>query len=114
MKLAVKSSSPCSDVCYFNCCKFDYFVFVSPVSFSPINAPVSSSFAGGLRHINISSNLSESLVKRQLDSVNLTLSSDGVSFSGLLPVVRQRLNNIMKLSLHLKIITLYITSAIRA
>ncbi|XP_078373908.1 laminin subunit alpha-like [Oculina patagonica] len=56
---------------------------------SPINSPVSTSFAGGLRHINISSNTSESLVERSLNNANLTITAEGVSFSGLLPVVEE-------------------------
>ena len=69
--------------------QFNFSLFVLC---SPINAPVSSSFAGALRYINVSSNTSGSLVERLLNNDNFTLSYDGVSFSGLLPVVRDNSN----------------------
>lgn len=56
---------------------------------SAINAPVGSPFAGALRYVNISSPLSGSLMTRPLNSANMTLSSEGVSFTGLLPAVEE-------------------------
>ena len=60
--------------------------FVFPCS--PINAPVSSSFAGALRLINISSS---ALMARPLNSANYTESFKGVRFSEVLPRVRREL-----------------------
>ena len=56
---------------------------------SPIQAPVDTSFAGALRWINVSSSSSGVLMSRSLSDSNYTESYKGVSFSGLLPMVRK-------------------------
>lgn len=61
--------------------------FVLP--YSPINAPISSSFAGALRWINISSSSSGALMTRPLNSANYTELFKGVRFSEVLPRVRR-------------------------
>ncbi|XP_015750208.1 PREDICTED: laminin subunit alpha-1-like [Acropora digitifera] len=56
---------------------------------SPINAPVSSSFAGALRMINVSGSASSALMPRRLNSANYTESFSGVRFAQVLPRVRK-------------------------
>lgn len=72
---------------------FVLFVFFSVIVLllccSPINAPVSSSFAGALRMINISGSASGALMPRPLNSPNYTESFTGVRFAQVLPRVRK-------------------------
>lgn len=56
---------------------------------SPINAPVSSSFAGALRMINVSGSASSALMPRPLNSANYTESFSGVRFAQVLPRVER-------------------------
>ena len=66
-----------------------FTVIVLLLSCSPINAPVSSSFAGALRMINVSGSASSALMPRPLNSANYTESFSGVRFAQVLPRVRK-------------------------
>lgn len=99
----------CLFVCFFSCCfllfllmscfvlffllSLPLFVFFTVIvlllSCSPINAPVSSSFAGALRMINVSGSASSALMPRPLNSANYTESFSGVRFAQVLPRVRK-------------------------
>lgn len=69
---------------------FAFFtVIVLLLSCSPINAPVSSSFAGALRMINVSGSASSALMPRPLNNANYTEAFSGVRFAQVLPRVRK-------------------------
>ena len=73
----------------FVCLLAFFTVIVLLLSCSPINAPVSSSFAGALRMINVSGSASNALMPRPLNSANYTESFSGVRFAQVLPRVRK-------------------------
>ena len=73
----------------FVCLLAFFTVIVLLLSCSPINAPVSSSFAGALRMINVSGSASSALMPRPLNSANYTESFSGVRFAQVLPRVRK-------------------------
>ena len=86
-RLTVVDLIPQSDAAFiFSATLIVVNCFVLPCS--PINAPISSSFAGALRWINISSS---ALMARPLNSANYTESFKGVRFSEVLPRVRTEL-----------------------